>query len=282
MSSLWMLSAGLAFALLAVCVKLGAMHGISAGLLVFSRSFVSFLILYVWMRFRGMQIETRQWKLHIASAAVGLVSLASYFYALQQLSLATAVTLNNASPIFLGLLLMVRRQQPVRAASLLALALGFVGVAFLLQPSFDATEWLGYAMALFSAITAAFYISNIRRLAEAGESTARTVLYFSLFSSIGVLPWATATVDERVFSWVAIGLLLGVGVFAVIGQMLMTHAFQKGNPLVTASLAYSQVAFSIALGIVLWQDAIPAHVGIGIFLIIASGVLTSALGRRTA
>ncbi len=48
-----------------------------------------------------------------------------------------------------------------------------------------------------------------------------------------------------------------IGISATLGQLLMTVAFQQGDPLVSSALGYTQVIFAALLGIAIWGDSIP-------------------------
>ena len=65
----------------------------------------------------------------------------------------------------------------------------------------------------------------------------------------------------------------GVGVFGAAAQLCMTAAYKGGRTLVSASLAYTTVAFSTLYGVLLWNDVPSAAVWAGMVLIVASGVL---------
>ncbi|MGH6624203.1 MAG: EamA/RhaT family transporter, partial [Burkholderiaceae bacterium] len=72
-------------------------------------------------------------------------------------------------------------------------------------------------------------------------------------------------------------LLLAIGVTATLAQLAMTRAYARGHTLGTANLQYSAVIFATILGIVLFGDHIAASGWIGIAIIIASGIASTAL-----
>ncbi|HEX5673904.1 MAG TPA: EamA family transporter, partial [Azonexus sp.] len=104
MQSLWMLVASLLFACMGVCVKLAAATH-SAVEITFYRSFISLLIMFVLVRLRGVRLATPHWRWQISRGVVGFAALFAYFYAIILLPLATAVTLNYTSAIFLAIYL---------------------------------------------------------------------------------------------------------------------------------------------------------------------------------
>lgn len=81
-------------------------------------------------------------------------------------------------------------------------------------------------------------------------------------------------------TWRSAGLMLGVGIAALVAQTALTRAFSLGNTLVTANLQYSGVIFATLISMLVWDDW-PALAGwIGMLLIVASGM--TALRRPSA
>ncbi|MCM2290372.1 MAG: DMT family transporter [Sulfuritalea sp.] len=280
MQSLWMVAASLLFAGMGVCVKLGSAQ-FSAAELVFWRGFIATLIIGSYVLLCRLPLATPHARTHVVRGLAGFVSLVMYFYAISMIPLAAAVTLNYTSPLFLALLLVLWLKEPVRRGFYAVLAAGFVGVIFLLQPTLAREQWLGAAFGLGSGIISSIAYLNVRRLGELGEPEWRTVFYFSAMSALGGLPWLLLAnpfhaIDLR--GWL---LLVGVGGFGVLAQLCMTAAYKRGKTLVSASLAYSTVVFSSAFGMLLWGESLPWSGWLGVILIVASGVLATALSRRT-
>ena len=280
MPSLWMLAASLLFACMGVCVKLGATR-FAAAELVFYRGFISCLLVYAYVRGAGLSLASRHWRVHVRRSLSGFVSLVLYFYAISLIPLATAVTLNYTSPLFVALLVARQRREKVRPAVFMAIAIGLLGVALLLQPTFSSEQTLGALFGLGSGIVASFAYVSVRRLGELGEPEWRTVFYFSLVASLGGLPWALASAPVHRIEVGDALLLAGVGGFGAAAQLCMTRAYKQGRTVVAATLAYSTVIFASALGIWLWDERLPAIAWAGNALIVASGGLTSALSRAT-
>lgn len=114
---------------------------------------------------------------------------------------------------------------------------------------------------------------SVRDLGRLGEPEWRTVLYFSLCSSVFGAVWALIDGGFHQPDLRTCSLLLGVGVFGAAAQLCMTAAYKGGRTLVSASLAYTTVAFSTLYGVLLWNDVPSAAVWLGMVLIVASGVL---------
>jgi drug/metabolite transporter (DMT)-like permease len=276
-----MVAASLLFAAMGVCVKLAA-ASFSAAELVFYRGFVSVLILGGFVAWRGLPLATPHWRQHFWRGMSGFASLVAYFYAISLIPLATAVTLNYTSPLFLALILVFWAGERVRGTLYIALALGLAGVALLLQPSFEADQWLGGLAALASGAGAGLAYFHVRQLGRLGEPEWRTVFYFSLASALIGLPWLLASQTVHAVSGQGALLVLGVGGFGALAQLAMTRAYKRGSTLFSASLAYSTVIFASLFGVLLWDEVLPLSAWLGIGLIVASGMLASAQSRAPA
>lgn len=276
MQSLWMIAASFLFACMGVCVKLAAATH-SAVEITFWRSAISLILMFGLVRLRGVPLETPHWRWQIARGAVGFSALFSYFYAITLLPLATAVTLNYTSAIFLALYLGFAGMQ-MRKGILGALLLGLVGVALLLKPTFHADQLMGGLIGLGSGILAGMAYFSVRELGARGEAETRTVFYFSLVSSIGSGLWLLFS-DVHPVDLRSGLLLLGVACFATAAQLAMTRAYSRGKTLMSAALAYSTVIFSSLFGMLIWGEVMAASSWLAIVLIIASGVAATHFSR---
>ena len=276
MQSLWMIVASFLFACMGVCVKLAAAtHSVVE--ITFWRSFIALLLLFVLVRVRGVTLATPHWRWHLTRGVVGYTALFGYFYAIALLPLATAVTLNYTSAIFLALYLALTGLR-LRPGMLLALALGLLGVALLLRPSLYAEQLWGGVIGLASGAVAAMAYFSVRELGRRGESEVRTVFYFSLVATLCSLLWLLFS-DMHPLDLRSGLLLLGVGVFAALAQLAMTRAYVRGKTLVSAALAYSTVIFSSLAGLLFWGETLPSSAWAGIVLIILSGVGATHFSR---
>lgn len=280
MQSLWMVLASLLFACMGVCVKLGAEH-FSAAELVFWRGFVATLLMGGYIVVKRLRVATPHARNHLQRGFSGFVSLTMYFYAISLIPLATAVTLNYTSPLFLALLLALWVGEPVRRGFYGILAAGFVGVVVLLQPTLGQDQWQGALFGLGSGIISSMAYLNVRRLGELGEPEWRTVFYFSLFSSVCGVPWLLMSGPLHEITLRDGLLLLGVGGFGMLAQLCMTTAYKRGKTLVSASLAYTTVVFASIFGALLWDENLPLAAWFGVALIVTSGVFATGLSRRT-
>ncbi len=278
MQSLWMLVASLLFACMGVCVKLAAATH-SAVEITFYRSFISLLIMFVLVRLHGVRLATPHWRWQVSRGVVGFAAIFAYFYAIILLPLATAVTLNYTSAIFLAIYLALAGMR-MSGGVLGALFVGLLGVAMLLKPTLHADQLSAGLIGLGSGVLAGMAYFSVRELGARGEPETRTVFYFSLVSSVCAGLWLLFgelhAVDLRSGL-----LLLGVASFATAAQLAMTRAYTRGKTLLSAALAYSTVIFSSLFGVLFWGEVLDASAWFAIALIILSGIAATHFSRAS-
>jgi drug/metabolite transporter (DMT)-like permease len=273
-----MLGASAAFACMAASVKLAALRGVPFGQLLFYRGFISLVLMSAYMRFAGVTFVTPHWKAHMQRGVAGFVGMMMYFGGIRFLPLAGAVTLNYTSPLIMaGTLLVMHRERPPRVM-LAAMLSGFAGVILLMRPSYDSSQWFGVLLALGSAVTAVIAALNIRSLGQLQEPIARTAAYFALYATIGALPLFVLS-DFSQVDLQGAAYLATMGVFATLGQVMLTLAYQRGHTLLVSLLGYSQVIFATLFGITLWGERPGVISWLAMALIVASGVAATVFVR---
>jgi S-adenosylmethionine uptake transporter len=278
MQSLWMIAASLLFACMGVCVKLAA-ETHSAVEITFYRSFISLVMMYGLVRLRGVRLATPHWRWQISRGVVGFSALFAYFYAIIMLPLATAVTLNYTSAIFLAIYLALAGMR-MSVGILGALFVGLLGVAMLLKPTLHADQLGAGLIGLGSGVLAGMAYFSVRELGARGEPEVRTVFYFSLVSSVCAALWLLFSELHAIDLRSGL-LLLGVACFATAAQLAMTRAYTRGKTLLSAALAYSTVIFSSLFGALFWGEVLDMSAWLAIGLIILSGVAATHFSRAS-
>lgn len=278
MQSLWMVVASLLFACMGVCVKFAAQSH-SAVEIVFYRSFLSLILMFGLVRLRGVSLQTPHLRWQISRGLVGFMALFTYFYAITLLPLATAVTLNYTSAIFLAVYLALAGWR-LSSGIMVALAIGLLGVGLLLKPTFHAEQLVGGLVGLGSGVIAGLAYFNVRELGARGEPETRTVFYFSLVSSVCAGAWLLFS-DLHMPDLKSGTLLFAVAAFATAAQLAMTRAYTRGKTMIAAALAYSTVIFSSLFGMLFWGEVLPPSAWAAIGLIILSGIAATHFSRAS-
>ncbi|WP_288841639.1 DMT family transporter [uncultured Deefgea sp.] len=272
--SFWMILASLSFAAMGVFVKLGSVH-FSTAELVFYRCAAGliFIALMILPQGKTLKVSYLAFKMHLSRSLAGFIALMLYFYAISQLTLPMAVTLNYTSPLFFVLITMIRQKQWPHWQLLGSIALGFIGVVSLLQPTMAAEQWLGGLMGLLSGLLASVAYMNVSELGKIGEPEWRTVFYFSLISTLGAGFFMLLQAEPLLRPSVHDGLIIfGMGSCATLAQLAMTRAYRKGRSLVMVSLSYLTVLFSTLLSWMVWGDAPTSLALVAMLMIVLAGI----------
>jgi S-adenosylmethionine uptake transporter len=287
MQALWMLLAALLFATMGVCIKF-ASAWYSTFEIVCYRGLIGLAFMAMLMRWRGVSLATPVPMMHFWRSVVGTTALTTWFFSIAALPLATAMTLNYMSSVWIaaflvgGALLMQKQGEVLREQGPLILTVlaGFAGVAMMLRPTVADGQLYGGMLGLVSGVFSALAYLQVSALSKAGEPESRTVFYFSLGATLtgagGMLVDGTHTWDGAHALW-----LLPIGVLAVLGQLCMTRAYASGATLLVANLQYMGIVFSGLYSILIFDDRLPPMGWAGMGLIIASGILATLLRNRT-
>ena len=285
MSAPWLIVlASFLFATMGVCVKLASAH-YAAGEIVFYRGLTGALMMLAFARWRRRSLATRVPAMHFWRSATGVVSLCLWFYALGNLPLATGMTLNYMSSVWMALFLLGGAvwlgAARVDSRLIAAVLVGFAGVALVLRPTVQTSQaWYGLS-GLSSGLLAAIAYLQITALGRVGEPDVRTVFYFSIGgAALGAL--LASVTGWHAHSPIGALLLLAIGTLATVAQTLMTRAYTLGATLTNASLQYLGIVFASLFGVWLFDDALGWSAVSGIALIIAAGLAATYLQARTA
>ncbi len=277
LGSLWMLVAALGFAIMGTLVKVGAQK-YSSGELVFYRSLFGLITIWFYIHAKKLPLATPVMFKQMSRAVVGFSSLVLFFYAIAHLPLATAITLNYTSPLFLAVLSPLFLHEKPRKTLFVGLVIGFIGVSLLLKPTLTSADWLAGSLGLLSGIGAAFAYMHVKQLGKVNEPDWRTVFYFTLVSTIGAALWMFFDSFHSI-TWQDLPVLLGLGISATIAQLAMTRAYRTGNTLVVASLAYVTVLLASLFGVLWWHEHLSVDAWLAIGLIILSGIISVRTSR---
>jgi len=218
-----MVLAAFFFATMAVGIKIASS---SFGLfeLVFYRGLVSVVFMAVVLRARGTPFATPVPMMHAWRTVVGVFSLITWFYAISHLPLATAMTLNYMSGVWVATFVvggaMLYGKSTGQGPLMATVLAGFAGVVMMLRPTLDQNQLFAGLVGLLSGLGASMAYLQVTALGKIGEPEGRTVFYFSIGTTLiglagigysGFTPWSAV-------SWQAAAWLIPIGVLASLGQ----------------------------------------------------------------
>jgi len=280
-----MVLASFFFATMAVGIKI-ASGSFSLFELVFYRGLVSMIFMGLILRTRGTPLATPVPLMHAWRSIIGVFSLSAWFYAIGHLPLATAMTLNYMSGVWVAAFVvggaMLYGKSTGQGPLMATVLAGFAGVVMMLRPTLDQNQLFAGLIGLLSGLGASMAYLQVTALGKVGEPEGRTVFYFSIGTTLvglvgagvnGFTPWNTVT-------WQAAAWLIPMGVLASLGQWSMTRAFSRGSTLLVANLQYSGIVFAAFYSLLLFGDRIPLVGWAGMALIVSSGIAATVLRTR--
>ena len=271
----WIIVAAVCFTVMGVLVKAaGRRFAMSHYELVFWRVMVAVLVLGLQAALFKRSLKTPHLKAHIGRGLTGTAGLVLFFYGITHLPLATAITLNYTSAVFLALLsvLVYRERPPLRIW--LALLAGLGGIALILRPAFHSGQEWAALVGLGSGFCAGAAYLQVRGLSRMGEPTWRVVWYFSAVAAVVSAILASRAGWHRP-SLESLPYVAGIGLSAMFAQLALTRAYQVGRTFTVAALSYLTVVFSALYGALWLGEALGGQEAAGIAIIVTAGVASS-------
>lgn len=228
---------------------------------------------------RYADLKPVRFGMHLVRAVLMLIVLGCFVYAVRVLSLADAYAIFLAAPLIVTALSVPLLGERVEWRRWLAICVGLVGVITMLHPSASSLISLGALAALVAATAYAFSAIALRVITRS-DTTASVVFWMiGVMTVIAGLIAAPAWVAIRGEDW---PLLAGIGVFAAIGQHLLTEAFRNAPPSVVAPFEYTALLWGIMIDRVVWDVLPTSRVYVGGGIVIASGLYLIWRERTTS
>lgn len=242
----------------------------------------------------GLRLRPHRWRPVIARSLIHGCAMLIYFGCLAFLPVAEVAAGLFTAPIFVLLISRFAFGHPVGPFRILAVAIGFLGVIFVLGPA--AGEKIGPATVLPVAAGALYALGNIATKEWCDGESAETLLagFFATLGIFGLIGmallalspvavpagaegfvlrgWAPFTGTFLFWTFVqAAGSLLGVG--------LMIHAYQIADASRVAIFEYVILPASALWSYLIWGELISLRAGLGMGLIFLAGLII-VLRRR--
>lgn len=260
----------LCFALANVFVK--QVSHLPAMEIVFFRCALGVIFCYVGLRKVGASLKGENRKLLLLRGLFGTTALYFFFLTVQNIPLASAMTIQYLSPIFTTLIAVFLLKESVKLFQWFCYALAFAGVVFIEQ--FDARISLFFlALGIVSAFCSGVAYNLVRTLR--GREHPLTVVFH--FQIIGLLVGAAFTI----FNWKSPAdwdwlYLFFIGAFSQLGQIFLTDALQREKAASVAIVNYTGLLYGLLLGW-LWFSEIQSFESFSGMILVVVGVVLSVI-----
>lgn len=202
-------------------------------------------------------------KILILRSIFGTLGIILNYYAIDRLVLSDANMLNKLSPFFVIIFCAIFLKEKIKPNQAIAVGVAFIGALFIIKPSFS-FDIIPSGAGIMGAIFAAAAYTCLRVLGGR-EKFYTVVFYFSLFSTVSILPF-TLSVYEPMTTTQLVYLILA-GVFASLGQFGITLAYKYAPAKEISIFDYSNIIFSAIISIVVFSTIPDMFSFIGYFII---------------
>ncbi len=268
-----MILSTLSFSLANVFVK--QVSHIPAMEIVFFRCFLATIFCFIGLRIAGGDWKGSNNLLLLLRGIFGTTALFLFFVTVQNMPLASAMTIQYLSPIFTAIIAIFVLKEGVRPMQWLFYAVAFSGVLLIerFDPRISAFFLvLGIISALGSGIA-----YNLVRSLKGREHPLTVVLHFQL---VGVLAGFVSLFFQfrMPTGWDWLWLFL-IGVFSQLGQVFLTNALQREAVAGVAIVNYTGLIYAVSIGWIVFGEGQTVW-SIGGMLLVVAGVLMSVLYSR--
>jgi drug/metabolite transporter (DMT)-like permease len=268
------LIAGLFFSVINAAVKYYS-H-IPAIEIVFFRSIVTLFISTIMVKKLKLKIINEHFKDLFLRGLCGAIALSLYFYTIQQMPLATAVTILYLAPIFTVILAIPMNNEYPHKKQWPFLLLAFFGAA-LMKGSDIRVSGSHFLMGLTAALFAGLAYNFIRKLK--GKANHHLIIfYFPLVTLPFCIPlmipvWVTPNIQDF-FG------LITLGVLTQIAQVHMTKAYLLEKASKVSHFNYLTSGYALIMGIFIFNESINLLSIVGLITIIVSVTMSSKIASK--
>jgi drug/metabolite transporter (DMT)-like permease len=204
------------------------------------------------------------------------LSTSAFFIGIAAMPLAEAIALLYIFPIVSVILSAIFLKERVSTLQKLLILVGFIGVNLVLNISgiIDLTPGL---FALAGGVFMGIYMFLTKYM-----SADATPLVSSLYSGVVGIVFVPFLPGFEFILFDKIDFLLGalMGIFAAIGHFLLFLSMRKASSTVVSPFAFFEVVFAAIIGALWFNDTLSFSTGIGILLLMATGVIFAMHSQR--
>jgi drug/metabolite transporter (DMT)-like permease len=213
-------------------------------------------------------LRTRRLVGHMLRSVLNLTTMLTFYYALRLIPLADAIAIGFAAPLFTTALSVPMLKERVGPRRWAAVALGFVGVLLIVQPSGGGMSF-GALLALVSSLCWSVTLISSRQLS--GTEPSHSILFYYSFAVVIALgaTMPTVWIVPHGLDWLWFGVC---GLAGSFGQYCVNQAYRYGEASMVAPLDYTSLIWATLAGYVVFGQLPTALVLGGAAIIVASSL----------
>ena len=286
---LFIILSGLSFLVVNFFVKLfgmGSEQSLFPGLqkipaheLVLSRSIISFTISLYIIKRKKLPLFGVNKKWLLVRGFAGMIALTIFFETIHQLPIAVASTIQYLAPIFTMIFTLVLLGERILKLQWFFVLIAFIGVtliglnALILKSNPVKLDYFWLTLGVISAAFSGIAYTAIVKL-KTTDAPINIVSYFPMLSIPIMTVWCFFDfVMPKGVEWI---LLLVIGIFTQIAQVLLTKALHQESASLITPFQYLGSIYALLMGYFIFDERLNFLIIIGVGLILA-GVIANTL-----
>jgi drug/metabolite transporter (DMT)-like permease len=204
--------------------------------------------------------------------------MATWFYGITVVPLATATAVNFTVPLFATLAAALVLHEDVRLRRWSAVVIGFIGVLVIMRPGSERLD-ANLLLLLLSAATGAMNNITVKFLVRSespGKIVALFMLYLtplSLVPALFVWQWPSLS---------SVGVLIGLGSLGTVAHLSVARALAAADASACAPFEFARLPFSALIGFVWFGEVTDLWTWVGAAIIGGSSVYVAHREARLA
>ena len=239
------------------------------GLLVLAPSFLTY----------GLRpLRTGRFRLHCLRAALNVVAMLAFFYALSTTPVVLVLALAFTSPLFTVVLAVLILGERIRARRITAIAIGFAGALLIIRPGTQPIE-LGPLLVLASAAVWGYVIILVKSLSRTDSALTITAYMVLLMSPM------TLVCALFVWTWPSPGELMVLAVIGIVGtiaQMCLVQALRLADTTVVLPFDFTKLIWGALFAWIVFGELIDGWTLAGSLVILFRGLYVAFRERHLA
>ncbi|MEO8145171.1 MAG: DMT family transporter [Betaproteobacteria bacterium] len=231
-----------------------------------------------WRSFGWRMFRPHRMRVQCLRASVVVFATLAFYQGLIVLPLAECVAIVFVAPILTALISSRFLGERANRATWISLAGSFLGVLLIVRPGSELFSWAAL-FPLASAVGLALYQVTTRAVSQVDDP--RVTMFFTSIVVCAAFSLALPFGFAAPHSGADLGLMVLVGVLGATGQLILTFAFRYAQAAVVASVGYSALIWSVAIGWIMFGHVPDAWSLLGMVVIALSGIVLVKNGGRT-
>ncbi|MGH8135899.1 MAG: DMT family transporter [Steroidobacteraceae bacterium] len=207
--------------------------------------------------------------LHVLRAALAVVMMWGFLWALSRASMADTYAIFMSAPLLVVLAASVMLHERVDRHVWFAIVAGLAGVFVMLKPTVAGIASLAGLATLLSALAYSVIVVLVRVMSRT-DTTASMVFWYLLMLSIGAGALAAPgwiSIRTEDWPWIA-----AIGVTGWAGQHLITDAFRLAPASLVAPYEYTAMVWAVGIDWIVWQVLPGPRTLIGSAIVVGAGL----------